>query len=429
MIDKDEELLATLLVEWEELRECGQDTPLAELCCDHPHLLDELARRIHILNVTSWMDKPVAEAGDDVEAPASTWGMPRTLIGRYRLDDLVAVGGFAHVWRGYDLELQRTVAIKVPKPNRLESPESFLAEARRVARLKHPGIVPVHDVGREGESCFIVSEFVEGGSLEDHLSRNPPTQNQAIRWVAEIADALEYAHLHGVIHRDIKPANILIDHHNRALLADFGIAQTSTLASRESLSLGTLRYMSPEQLEGKVVDPRSDIFSLGVVLYETFTGKLPYSSSEPNVLRREIADGVIVGTGDLPPELKTICDKALAHGPHRRHVSAAQLGAELLRYLDVSAASTKPLMGWKVWGTIALASAAILCWAIPQTALFNQPLNQAVRPQEAKNEKALYWLNTDSKTRHNEGCEHFQKTKSGRLCGPDEGKPCRVCGG
>ncbi|HEX7380188.1 MAG TPA: serine/threonine-protein kinase, partial [Pirellulales bacterium] len=183
------------------------------------------------------------------------------------------------------------------------------------------------------------------GSLADHLANSPPSQQQAIRWVIEIADALEYAHLHGVIHRDIKSANILIDHHNRALLADFGIAQSANKAGRQALSLGTLRYMSPEQLEGREVDPRADIFSLGVVLHEALTGKLPYSSVEPNVLRREIVAGITdVSAAGLPAELRRICKQALDRDPQRRHTSAAHLAADLRRYLD-----NKPRSSWWPW--------------------------------------------------------------------------------
>ena len=283
------------------------------------------------------------------------------------------------MWRGYDLELQRVVAVKVPKPSRLESADTFMAEARRVARLKHPGIVPVHDVGREGDSCFIVSEFVEGGSLGDHLARNPPTQQQAVRWIAEIADALDYAHLHGVIHRDIKPANILIDHHGRALLADFGIAQSASRAGQEALSLGTLRYMSPEQLEGKTVDPRADIFSLGVVLYETLTGKLPYSSTEPNVLRREIVAGAKVEDG-LPTELRRICQKALQRNPHQRHTSAAHVAADLRRYLGTPGSSRWP---WIVLALIILTLVAcglVYVWKTTQPVANKEP--QVVRKTE-----------------------------------------------
>ncbi len=363
MTDTDEEILADLLMRWEELRESGQETPAHELCRECPQLEDELARRIQALKATSWMDQPIG-MGEEVSNQSSPIAEPRTLAGRYRLDVLIAEGGFAQVWRGFDLELQRAVAVKLPKPSRLQSADAFMAEARRVARLKHPGIVPVHDVGREKGTCFIVSEFVEGGSLADHLVNCPPSQPQAVRWIIEIADALEYAHLHGVIHRDIKPANILIDHHNRALLADFGIAQSANKAGQQALSLGTLRYMSPEQLEGKSVDPRADIFSLGVVLHESLTGKLPYSTTEPNVLRREIVAGIpSLAAPNIPAELRRICQKSLQHDPQRRFTSAAHLAAELRRSLGGSRRSWWPWMllliiavaaiggwfGWRAW--------------------------------------------------------------------------------
>ena len=166
------------------------------------------------------------------------------------------------MWKGYDLELHREVAVKLPKPGRLNSTDLFMAEARRVARLKHPGIVPVHDVCREDGACFIVSEFVEGGNLRDQVASkiNP---SRAMQWVAEVAESLHYAHANGIIHRDIKPANILIDHHGRALLADFGIARSPTKSTAFAQSVGTLPYMPREQLEGKDPDARSDIYSLG----------------------------------------------------------------------------------------------------------------------------------------------------------------------
>ena len=376
MTDRDEEILAELLLRWEELRERGQDTPAAELCQEHPHLAEELARRIKALKAVSWMDKPLGPGDDGSDPSGSTPATPKTLLGRYRLDDLIARGGFAQVWRGYDLELQRVVAVKVPRPSRLQSADAFMAEARRVARLKHPGIVPVFDVGHDSDACFIVSEFVEGGSLGDQLSRNPPTQQQAVRWIAEIADALEYAHLHGIVHRDIKPANILIDHHGRALLADFGIAQSANKAGQEALSLGTLRYMSPEQLEGRDVDARSDIFSLGVVLHEALTGKLPYSSVEPNVLRREIVAGAKVGAEKLPAELKRICEKSLARSPHQRHTSAAHLAAELRKCLESPSKSTGKLFA-VVLPLVAVIVGGVVWWKSQQPGVV-PPSNGAI---------------------------------------------------
>ena len=332
MTSNDEELLSDLLLQWEELYERGQDTPADQLCSSNQRLVEELSQRIAALKATNWLKdpnpRPIEDLSTDSQAKESR--PARVLMNRYRLDHLIAEGGFAQVWRAYDKELQRIVAVKIPKPSRLESTDSFLAEARRVARLKHPGIVPVHDVGVENSTCFIVSEFVEGGSLGDQLARFSPTPEQVVRWVAEIADALEYAHLHGVIHRDIKPANILIDHHGRALLADFGIAQSANKTGSFAPSLGTLRYMAPEQLDGQSATPASDIFSLGLVLHEALAGKLPYSSDSPSVVRREIAQGLNKAVSHtIPGPLRPVCEKALNREPQKRHTSATHFSTDL----------------------------------------------------------------------------------------------------
>jgi len=332
MNEQDEELLADLLLQWEELKQRGQDTPASELAKDRPELIEELKSRIDALKATDWLDKPIDDDPPGDDPPDTPPVAPKTLAGRYRLDDLIAEGGFAQVFRAYDTELQRVVAIKFPKPGNLASTEAFLAEARRAARLKHDGIVPVHDVGIDGDTCFIVTEYVEGGSLADRLVKQKPGRQEAQRWIGEIAEALEYAHLSGIIHRDVKPANILIDHHGRAKLTDFGIAQSASKTGQFAPSLGTLRYMSPEQLEGKPADHRSDIYSLAVVLYESLAGDVPYSSSDPNVLRKEI----VAGPKDswrkgIPTSLRPVLRRALSRRPYKRPTSAAAFAAELRR--------------------------------------------------------------------------------------------------
>ena len=356
----DRELLAELLLRWEELYERGQDTPATELATDYPDLVPELARRIKALKTVSWITKPIHEPPSRQENPASVGATGRMLGGRYRLEELIAEGGFAEVYRAYDTELQRTVAVKVPKPSRLQSSEAFLAEARRVAGLNHDGIVPVHDVGVEGDICFIVSDFLQGGSLADRLSKGRPTTQDTIRWISEIADALEYAHLHGIVHRDIKPANILIDGHGRAKLADFGIAQSSMKTGEFAPSLGTLRYMSPEQLEGKPADHRSDIYSLGLVLYELLTGQLPYSSLEPSVVRREIVEGRGRLLPSVPSPLASSIRKATSRSPHLRHASAIEFASELRRISGPSGMTTVAASLLAVVAVIGLSAVALL---------------------------------------------------------------------
>lgn len=325
--EQDAERLAELLIRWEELYEQGHDHSAIELAADSPQLVDELQRRIQGLKATSWLNRPI-EAGQPGKGLEKSL-QSVVLSGRYRLDELLAEGGFAQVWRSYDLELHRNVAVKLPKASRIDSTDAFMAEARRVARLKHPGIVTVHDVGVDSGKCFIVSEFVEAGSLADYLARQPVAMEQAVRWIGEIADALQYAHAGGVIHRDIKPPNILIDHHGRALLADFGIAQSASKTGRFAPSIGTLRYMSPEQLRGEEATPSSDIYSLGVVLFELVTKRSPYVSDEPLRLRSSILAGEKAGLELLPVDLKRICTKTLEKEPDKRYQKASELAEDL----------------------------------------------------------------------------------------------------
>jgi tetratricopeptide (TPR) repeat protein/tRNA A-37 threonylcarbamoyl transferase component Bud32 len=361
----DEDRLADLLLHWDELREQGQDVSAEELCRDWPHLVPALARRIHALKATSWLANTEE---DDGQGPSPEGTGPddpprRTLAGRYRLDGRIAEGGFAEVWRGYDQELRRAVAVKMPKANRLagsESVERFVAEARRAARLKHPGVVPVFDVGRDGDSCFIVSELVEGGSLADRLANARPSPHEAARLIAEVAETLAYAHRQGFVHRDIKPANILLDHHGRALLADFGIARSPEDGAEDGAgSFGTLAYMSPELLQGQPADHRSDIYSLGVVLYELLAGHLPHSGSDPVDLRRQIVSGSVAALPGVSNELEKICLKCLKREPADRYRDADELAADLQRVV-VSIPRSRRRLAVRIGLFLALAALAAL---------------------------------------------------------------------
>jgi hypothetical protein len=256
----------------------------------------------------------------------SDFGLPETL-GRYFLESLLGTGGFGQVWKAFDPQLKRPVALKIPRRDKLAAPDHFLAEAQKVARLRHPGIVPVHDVGSQESVFYIVSEFIEGGSLADQLAKGTPWRTETLTLIADVADALHHAHERGFVHRDIKPSNILLDEHGKPFLADFGIAVTSQ--ETDASSLGTLPYMAPEQLgEGKA-DVRSDIYSLGVVLYQLLTGRLPFDAADPGELRQKILTEPVGNCGDAPGELLAVCKKCLAKNPAERFASASDLSAAL----------------------------------------------------------------------------------------------------
>jgi len=320
MATTDDDLLYDLLDRWEEAHDRGAPLDPADLCHERPDLVAELARRIrNRLRV-----KPLEPGGPSAGPPADL------LNGRYRIGRRIGGGTEGDVWLAHDTLIRRDVAVKLPKGDSAD----LLAEARLIASLQHPNILKVLDVGHDTRgTVFVVTELMPGRTLAERVRPRDGGRvpvSRAIEWTMQIASALDAVHGAGRAHRDVKPVNILLDDHGNAVLADFGIA-IDVAAQEPGGSTGTPAYKSPEQLEGRPLDARSDVYSLALVAHEMLGGCLPYTNlDDPDLIESEIASGLDMRVSKrIPSRLRPVVARGLSLHPDRRHASAPEFADDL----------------------------------------------------------------------------------------------------
>jgi WD40 repeat protein len=317
-------------------------------CADDPALRREVDSLIsHEKSAVEFMARPAWQHVIRTMAADHQPSLEGQRLGRYQIHERIGEGGMGEVWCATDQRLKRDVAIKILPPEfstNVERVRRFEHEAYTVSTLKHPNIITIHEIGQADNLHFIVTELVEGRSLREHLGDSPPSWREAVRIAAQIADALSAAHTAGIIHRDIKPENVIVEAGGRVKVLDFGIAKwvgspslgdsnpspDVRVQTRIGATPGTLRYMSPEQARGERVDPRSDIFSLGLVLYEMIKGQHPYAEISEEHVTVELQseqDISLVGPDShvLPAKLTQIVIRALRKNREERYASASEM--------------------------------------------------------------------------------------------------------
>jgi eukaryotic-like serine/threonine-protein kinase len=339
----------------EEMLNSGQ-TP-EEVCHDCPELLPEIRQRWETFRL---IDQAVAELlpeSDTSLGPAGAQPIPHPVelpqVPGYRVEALLGYGGMGVVYRAWHLGLSRPVALKMVLAGpwaRPQEQERLIREARAVAALQHPNIVPVYDVGDVEGRPYFTMELVEGGSLADKIQGVPQPAREAAALVATLADAVHAAHQSGTVHRDLKPANILLTKNGTPKVTDFGLARRLQNGAGLTLSgaaLGTPSYVAPEQARGekKAIGPATDIYALRVILYEMLTGRPPFQGEPAATLQQVLTEEPIPPARlnpQVPRDLATICLKCLHKEPHRRYASAAALAEDLRRFLRGEPITARP---------------------------------------------------------------------------------------
>jgi serine/threonine-protein kinase len=282
---------------------------------------------------------------------------PGETFGDYELLELLGEGGMGMVYRARQKTLNRRVAIKLMRSSSFGAAEDlrrFRSEARAAAQLTHPNIIPIYEVGEENGRPYFTMELVEGNNLAQIIRRTPLAPDLAARQVRTIAQAVHYAHEQGILHRDLKPANVLVDRSGCIRVTDFGLAKLlqaramdSMTATKSGAVLGTPSYMPPEQARGKETSPRSDVYSIGAILYDCLTGRPPFRADTALDTLRQVIEMEPVSpcllNPKVPRDLETICLKCLAKAPEQRYATAQEVAEDLDRYLSQCPILARPV--------------------------------------------------------------------------------------
>jgi serine/threonine-protein kinase len=355
-----EDRLSGLLARWQELSAQGQRPDVAEICSDCPELRGELERRVAALSADTVLHQavPAARTTDPAHQPAAeavtrppggaqptSQPQPRKPDAPpgYEIEGELGRGGMGVVYKARQISLNRVVALKMILAGS-QAAESevarFRTEAESIARLHHPGIVQVYEVGEHDGKAFFSLEYCEGGGLDRKLAGKPMPPREAAALVKGLAEAMQAAHAHAVIHRDLKPANVLLTGDGTAKVTDFGLAKKLDEQGKTQTGsvMGTPSYMAPEQAAAsKDVGPAADVYALGAILYECLTGRPPFVAGNPmdvllQVLEHAPTPPQVLNPA-VPRDLQTICLKCLEKEPRQRFASAQALADDLARWL------------------------------------------------------------------------------------------------
>jgi serine/threonine-protein kinase len=356
------ERISDLLLRWDVLREQGQHISAEELCRDCPDLVEEVRRQIGILEVMYRIPNGAGLQGRTrhEESAAGAGGAQLPQVAGYEMLGVLGSGGMGMVYKARHLRLKRLVALKMILGGAGAAPAELgrlRTEAEAIARLHHPNIVQIYEVGEHAGLPYLSLEFVEGGSLAEAVAGGrwvvggPDTARRAAELVETLARAMHAAHQQGIIHRDLKPANVLLTEDGTPKITDFGLAKCLDVEvglTQTGAVLGTPSYMAPEQAEGKVhaLGPATDLYALGAILYELLTGRPPFQGATLletlEQVRTHEPRAPSSWQPQVPRDLDTICLKCLEKEPRHRYASALDLAADLRRYLDGELIHARP---------------------------------------------------------------------------------------